>query len=122
MLRNLFFVFGIIGVVSAGASEVDEFDGSALKLLSAVFNNCPIEFIQAMKGADKVGSASFTSDRPGETYEITTVSGGGFGPSGPSPEVATLRIIRKRIRVSGPQPTDKKPQFKVTCELTSAQD
>jgi hypothetical protein len=113
ILSMLMFV-AVLGNGVAQASESWVYDSKATGLLTKVFESCPIQFIQAMKGADRIGKASYMSDRPGEWITITTEKGNYTG--GQSKEVATLKISRKRIDVDGlPE------QFKVTCELTESE-
>ncbi len=113
--QKMLALFFWIGIPAFANPVVKQFDGNSLQLLNAVFNHCPIQFIQAMKGANRVGMARYTADRPGETYEITTV-GGGFSPSLESYNVATLKINRNVIpgRLDVP---DKPTQWSVSCEL-----
>jgi len=103
---------------SANASETKQFDSNSLQLLNAVFANCPIQFVQAMKGANRVGKATYTSDRPGETYIITTFAGG-YAPSFDSYPVSTLKITRTVVRDGGPIAADRPTQWNVSCQLTS---
>jgi len=114
------FLFLILVAVTSRleASEHWEFDHKAIQLLNRVFNSCPVEFIQAMRGADSVGKASFSSDRTGEKISLTTV-GGGFAPTFQFFDVSTLVITRTRIIEENPPP-DAPAQFRVTCSLSDA--
>ncbi|MBI3294378.1 MAG: hypothetical protein HYZ71_06565 [Deltaproteobacteria bacterium] len=93
-----------------------ELDHNARQLLTVVFTDCPIPFIQAMKGADRVGRVLYTADRNGEAYEISTVADG-FAPVFHSYDVATLKIVRKVV----PRPAipDRPAHWQTACELTS---
>ena len=112
LVSSLLFAF-----LSANANETKQFDTDSLQLLTAVFNNCPVQFIQAMKGANRVGKASYSSDRQGESYSITTV-GGGYAPSFQSHAVATLEIVRTVARDTTHVP-NRPTQWTVSCQLTN---
>ena len=106
-------IVGVIMIHSVQASEFYDYDAKAVDLLNKVFSSCPIQFIQAMKGADRVGKVSYSSDRPGEWITLTTVTGGSWG--GPQiREIATLKISRLYRHNTTP---DNPVQFDVHCAL-----
>ena len=118
-MKTILTVFLAVLVAPLFANPIEkDFDGDATQLLSAVFNNCPIQFIQAMKGANRVGKASYAADRNKEVYEITTV-GGGYAPTFQTYPVAVLKIYREVVTETLVAP-DKPTHWKVQCELNSA--
>ena len=120
-MKIKFTVFAFVAFLGSGishASEAWEYDSKATHLLTTVFENCPIQFIQAMRGADRVGKASYSSDRTGQWVTLTTV-GGGYAPTFESYEVATLKISKVREPENNHVP-DMPDQFKVSCDLTVA--
>ena len=118
MLPKVVLLSALIAV-SGHTSERKTYDANALGLLNSVFNFCPIEFIQAMKGATRVVSATHVSDRTGEAFVINTVHDNPE-PSGVVSPIAKLKIVRTVIQEGGPQGGDKPTQWKTVCELTSA--
>lgn len=117
MLKQIVFATALIGSLSLSANETKTFNDDSLQLLNAVYLNCPIQFIQAMKGANRVGTASYRSTENSQTYELTTVAGG-YAPSFQSYDVATLKIFR--TVVPSPSIPDKPTQWNIRCDLESA--
>jgi len=121
MVSMLFFVFG-----NAQAGTEKEFDRNATELLSVVFNHCPIHFIQAMDGANRVGKAhwhSYSDDEIGTTTEVYTIVtvAGGYAPSFKSFDVATLRITRKIVNKPSHGGVDRPSKWNTTCKLVPSE-
>ncbi len=119
MISMLFFTFG-----TAQAETSYDYDAKSTELLSVVVNHCPIQFIQAMAGANRVGKAAFSeSTKEGvvsREYTIVTVAGG-YAPSFQSYDVATLKIARQTVnRPSHGVATDRPTQWNTTCKLVPA--
>ena len=100
-----------------------EYDRDALSLLTEVFTYCPIEFIQAMKGASNVASATYTylgaEDGTHLHYIIKTVDKSPF-PSDYEEPIATLHIRRDSIK-STDEDLDSSDgpssEWKTTCTI-----
>lgn len=115
------FIFGISHLATANSNK--KYDANATFLLTTVFNSCPIKFIQAMKGADRVGKAELSTyfeDEIGTTtkeYVIVTVAGG-FAPSFKPYDVSTLKITKKSV-VNNSGAADRPTKWNTTCQLIS---
>lgn len=122
-MEKIILLIGLLVSTMGYASTEKNFDDDALELLTAVFNYCPVEFIQAMKGANRVGEAQYSSPRsdPGgpfkQTYTIKTI-GGGYAPPFENYDVATLTINRVTV-VEEHHVPDQPTIWKTSCTLTS---
>jgi len=114
-MRTIILSIAALVITSASfGSTIIRYDYNAINLLTAVHNNCQVEFIQAMKGANRVGSATYTDDRTGvRNYVIKTI-GGGYPPSFVDFDVATLTMTMTPIVEENP-PLDKPQGYNVTC-------
>ena len=108
----------VLVLVSArsSASGRKEFNEDEKQLLNAVFNYCPVAFIQAMGGATRVGEATFESNEKQETYEINTVIDA-RAPIFRTVPAATLKIVRTVVEDDKFVP-DMPTQWKTDCQLS----
>lgn len=102
------------------SSTTFDYDQKTLELVN-VLSKCQTEYEEAMEGANRIGSASFSEPRPADsdfrvsTFTIVTVKGGGGFEPQPE-EVAKLKI--KRTTDSRSQIPDRPAKVTYECEVT----
>ena len=106
---------------SANASTLKTFDADALFLLNSIQKNCKAELSKAMKGAQRIGEATYISPKPvndvhKQEFTLTTVRGGHW----PEFKVEKVNVLKISRAAYPPHRMDAPLIYETTCDVSPA--